>query len=872
MKAKELLCEGSALHHKLLRKSDLIEYIKSNVDSTSNYSVLLGAGCSVTSEIDSGRDLVNKWIKEIYEITDSPELKSSKELLDYFIKNQTSWFNSANPYASLFEKKYDLASQRRRFVESMVNGKLPSIGYAYLIDLVNKGHLSTFFTTNFDDLLQEAVYQFSAKRPIMCAHDSSVQSISITSTRPKIIKLHGDYLFDDIKSTLRETESLEQNIKEKLIHFCKEFGLIVIGYSGNDRSIMDVIEFLTKQDNYLSNGLYWCLREGDEVNSTLEKLLWRDRVYPIFVDGFDEFFAATHNGIVSGGLGIESNLNQPKIKKTVGFMMSDSHGLFKDKIIKKELDRLKSMDRQIEISNFITDISSDKDVSSSLPISDYRNLLEIGSFIAKKDFKKAKNLAEDDFNQSSSDTAKPQYLLKLISLSALLGDKRDAIKWCDKLYEIDPNNISYLMEKSKYLDLDDRIKYIKGLKNKFPRKYTVSNKYASELLNNLRHRPSVAEEVKGEILESLDLSLSLEPSLSNYGWQLKYSALSNVFIKKSNDDVDLELKDHVQNANKLNPRHITCLKLRANYASKKRDCDSAIRLIGDLYEEYETSSKERMRELNSILSDIHSNLFEFTDKKICLPMMKKFYEVHLKENSIEKDPILNLDKAKYYIGQNKNIIKSKDYFEIALESSNFLEALPYALTLIDCFGGEYINRVKSLFETYRYEFEEKIYFEAMSEISAFDGNYEAALGYIHKSYDAGLSLSVFLCRYSYICLLGRQYDLIIEIHKKFPNFDNSENFEAWKLNYTYALKENNMEYSDVTIRNLSAQSKNEAIKLAAFAVLGNDDTVKRMVRSEINKDFMNYFKFIKWPILEGVKQTIIDEFPLNYLPELNHKT
>ena len=53
MKAKELLCEGSALHHKLRRKTDLIEYIRSNSDSTSNYSVLLGAGCSVTSDIDS---------------------------------------------------------------------------------------------------------------------------------------------------------------------------------------------------------------------------------------------------------------------------------------------------------------------------------------------------------------------------------------------------------------------------------------------------------------------------------------------------------------------------------------------------------------------------------------------------------------------------------------------------------------------------------------------------------------------------------------------------------------------------------------------------------------------------------------------------
>ena len=59
--------------------------------------------------------------------------------------------------------------------------------------------------------------------------------------------------------------------------------MIVIGYSGNDRSVMDVLEFLTKQDNYLSNGLYWCLRKDDEVNNTLQNLLWRDRVYPVLI-------------------------------------------------------------------------------------------------------------------------------------------------------------------------------------------------------------------------------------------------------------------------------------------------------------------------------------------------------------------------------------------------------------------------------------------------------------------------------------------------------------------------------------------------------------------------------------------------------------
>jgi hypothetical protein len=122
----------------------------------------------------------------------------------------------------------------------------------------------------------------------------------------------------------------------------------------------------------------------------------------------------------------------------------------------------------------------------------------------------------------------------------------------------------------------------------------------------------------------------------------------------------------------------------------------------------------------------------------------------------------------------------------------------------------------------------------MSEISALSGNYEAALDYIKRSYDAGLSLAGYLCSYSFICLLDKQYDLIIEMHEKFTDFDDKESFEAWKINYTYALKEKNIQYSDVTIRDMSAHSTNESIKLAAFAILGNIDTVERMVRSEIN--------------------------------------
>jgi len=124
---------------------------------------------------------------------------------------------------------------------------------------------------------------------MLCAHDSSVNSLSVSSKRPKIVKLHGDYLFDDIKSSLRETESLEENTRNKFVEFSKDFGLIVVGYNGFDRSIMDVINYLLKLDDHLQCGIYWCIRKGDLVSDEVRKLLWKDRVYFVLIDGFDEF-------------------------------------------------------------------------------------------------------------------------------------------------------------------------------------------------------------------------------------------------------------------------------------------------------------------------------------------------------------------------------------------------------------------------------------------------------------------------------------------------------------------------------------------------------------------------------------------------------
>ena len=295
------------LQHKRKSVADLIRFISNTTRDdkvTPNFSVFLGSGASVTSGVRSGQVLVNSWMDECIKMENKDNL--TKE--EYFSPSHApEWFDPANPYSSLFEHRYDLQRQRRIFVEHEVAGKTPSLGYAYLVNMIENGFFNTVFTTNFDDLLNEAFYQYSNNRPIVCAHDSSISGVSVTSDRPKVIKLHGDYLFDNIKTTLRETESLETNMRLKFQEFAKDYGLIVVGYSGQDRSIMDILTFLLQQEDYFKNGIYWCIRKGEEnnVGSELKKLLWRERVFYVIIDGFDELMSELNYFLNDGKLPVD---------------------------------------------------------------------------------------------------------------------------------------------------------------------------------------------------------------------------------------------------------------------------------------------------------------------------------------------------------------------------------------------------------------------------------------------------------------------------------------------------------------------------------------------------------------------------------------
>lgn len=61
-------------------------------------------------------------------------------------------------------------------------------------------------------------------------------------------------------------------MKNKFIEFSKDYGLIVVGYAGNDRSIMDILSFLLKKKNSLKMVFIGALEKEMKIFQMISKI------------------------------------------------------------------------------------------------------------------------------------------------------------------------------------------------------------------------------------------------------------------------------------------------------------------------------------------------------------------------------------------------------------------------------------------------------------------------------------------------------------------------------------------------------------------------------------------------------------------------
>jgi NAD-dependent SIR2 family protein deacetylase len=184
---------------------------------------------------------------------------------------------AADEYAQLFERVYPAEADRRAYLESKVTGGKPSYGHMALATLMRAGRAIIVWTTNFDPLVADAcakVYDSTGALTIAALDAPEIAIQRITESRwPLEVKLHGDFRSRRLKNTPDELRLQDSRMRQLLVESCQRFGLIVVGYSGRDESIMDALEEALQHRGAFPNGLFWLHRGEDAPLDRVQRLL-----------------------------------------------------------------------------------------------------------------------------------------------------------------------------------------------------------------------------------------------------------------------------------------------------------------------------------------------------------------------------------------------------------------------------------------------------------------------------------------------------------------------------------------------------------------------------------------------------------------------
>lgn len=241
------------------------------------YCFILGAGASKTSGIPTGEELARQWYGDILERYSREEIKALKKRLGVR-RTQPSSRAYFDLYALRFFPDYQNGSA---FLERTLERAQPSLGYYPLASLLANTRNNLVITTNFDSLVEDALFIYTDKKPIVISHELLAQYINFNTSRPIIAKLHRGLFFDPLNRA-EQVSGLSEQWKDILREAFRRYTPVVVGYAGGDHSLMD---FLKEAESL--GGLYWCYRH-DEPPEEIQQVVERHGGYFVPIEGFDE--------------------------------------------------------------------------------------------------------------------------------------------------------------------------------------------------------------------------------------------------------------------------------------------------------------------------------------------------------------------------------------------------------------------------------------------------------------------------------------------------------------------------------------------------------------------------------------------------------
>jgi hypothetical protein len=272
------------------------------INKTTPHALLPGAGASISSGLPSAESCIWEWKRSIF-LTNNPGLEaqfaelslpSVRSKIQKWLDGQGRYpaAGSTEEYGVYIKECFPRAEDRRAFFQEKVREAVPHIGYRLTIKLAEASILQSVWSPNFDGLAAKAAAQSKSITAIEVGVDCQ-ERVPRTPRRNELIcvSLHGDYRYDPLKNTSEELQGQEKLLEDALVEKLTDVSLIVVGYSGRDRSLMAALE---KSYSRAGSGvLYWCGFGDGEIPPAVRRLLETARshgraAYYIQSGGFDD--------------------------------------------------------------------------------------------------------------------------------------------------------------------------------------------------------------------------------------------------------------------------------------------------------------------------------------------------------------------------------------------------------------------------------------------------------------------------------------------------------------------------------------------------------------------------------------------------------
>jgi hypothetical protein len=221
-------------------------------EAPGSQAFLLGSGISREAGVPTGQQVFWLAVGEFYRLEEETADTPDQSALGGWLKETG---REDFGYSQILELIAPDPATRRDYLAKHFEGKDPGPAHHELARLAEEGSIRVFVTTNFDRLLEHAL-QARGIEPVI------ITSVADLASAPRrehadcyVLKPHGDYLQETIRNTPSELAGLEPEIATELGEIFDRFGVVVLGYSGSDEGIAELLR--ARRSRY---GLYWVAR------------------------------------------------------------------------------------------------------------------------------------------------------------------------------------------------------------------------------------------------------------------------------------------------------------------------------------------------------------------------------------------------------------------------------------------------------------------------------------------------------------------------------------------------------------------------------------------------------------------------------------